>query len=158
MRFSNAAEGCVVLMWLVTKSVAAEMKKIMSSDEKPCLDSLTIEELNIGGRTFKVMKGIGICNFYVQNPTLLQVISGYDSIYQHSINKPEVFWADRAKEHLQWEQPFHSVVEGSLQSGMKWFSGGKINVSGKNEREKVGKISICAYSDEVPHEVTNQTR
>ena len=56
MRFSNAAEGCVVLMWLVTKSVAAEMKKIMSSDEKPCLDSLTIEELNIGGRTFKVTK------------------------------------------------------------------------------------------------------
>ena len=83
----------------------------------------------------------GICNFYVQNRTLLQVTSGYDSIYQHSINKLEVFWADRAKEHLQWEQPFHSVVEGSLQSGMKWFSGGKINVSGKNEREKVGKVS-----------------
>ena len=73
--------------------------------------------------------------------TKLQVTSGYDSIYQHSINKPEVFWADRAKEHLQWEQPFHSVVEGSLQSGMKWFSGGKINVSGKNEREKVRKVS-----------------
>ena len=60
--------------------------------------------------------------------TLVQVTSDYDSIYQHSINKPEVFWADRAKEYLQWEQPFHSVVE---ESGMKWFGGGKINVSGK---------------------------
>ena len=39
-----------------------------------------------------------------------------------------MFWADRAKEYLQWEQPFHSVVE---ESGMKWFGGGKINVSGK---------------------------
>ena len=55
MRFSNAGEGCVVLMWLVTKSVAAEMKKIMSGDEKPCFDSLTIEELNIGGRILKVL-------------------------------------------------------------------------------------------------------
>ena len=55
MRFSNAGEGCVLLMWLVTKSVAAEMKKIMSSEEKPAFDSMTIEELNIGGRTFKVL-------------------------------------------------------------------------------------------------------
>ena len=62
---------------------------------------------------------------------MLQVTSDYDSIYQHSINKPEVFWADRAKEYLQWEQLFDRVAEHDLQSGMKWFSGGKINVSGK---------------------------
>ena len=55
MRFSNAAEGCVVLMWLVSKSVAAEMKKIMSGEEKPAFDGMTIEELYIGGRTFKVL-------------------------------------------------------------------------------------------------------
>ena len=58
--------------------------------------------------------------------------SDYDSIYQHSINRPEVFWADRAKEFLQWKQLFDRVAEGDLQSGMKWFSGGKINVSGKH--------------------------
>ena len=55
MHFSNAGEGCVLLMWLVTKSVAAEMKKIMSSEDKPAFDSMTIEELNIGGRIFKVL-------------------------------------------------------------------------------------------------------
>ena len=55
MRFSNAEEGCVILMWLVTKSVATEMKKIMSSDDKPCFNSMTIEELNVGGRNFKVL-------------------------------------------------------------------------------------------------------
>ena len=75
-----------------------------------------------------------------KNPTLLQVTSGYDSIYQHSINKPEVFWADRAKEYLQWEQPFHSVMEGDSQSGMKWFSGGKINVSGNTRVNKNGQL------------------
>ena len=71
-----------------------------------------------------------------KNPTFLQVTSGYDSIYQHSIDKPEVFWADRAKEHLHWEQPFHIVVEGNLQSGIKWFSGGKINASGEIKEDK----------------------
>ena len=55
MRFSNAGEGCVLLMWLVTKSVAAEMKKIMSGEEKPALDGMTIEKLNIAGKSFKVL-------------------------------------------------------------------------------------------------------
>ena len=55
MRFSNAGEGSVLLMWLVAKSVANEMKEIMSGGEKPALDSMTIEELNICGTTFKVL-------------------------------------------------------------------------------------------------------
>ena len=62
---------------------------------------------------------------------MLQVTSDYDSIYKHSISKPEVFWADRAKEYLHWEQPFYNVVEDHPQRGIQWFSGGKINVSGK---------------------------
>ena len=67
MRFSNAAEGCVVLMWLVTKSVATEMKRIMSGKEKPCFDSLTIEELNIGGRIFKVLTALLIALLFMSN-------------------------------------------------------------------------------------------
>ena len=55
MRFSNAGKGCVVLMWLVTKPVATEMKKIMSGKEMPCFDGMTIEELNIAGKSFKVL-------------------------------------------------------------------------------------------------------
>ena len=55
LRFSNAGEGCVVLMWLVTRSVASELKRIMCSNEKPTFDSMTFQELNIGGRTFKVL-------------------------------------------------------------------------------------------------------
>ena len=56
LRFSNAKlyDGSVVLMWLVTKSVASEMKRIMCSNEKPTFDSMTFQELIIGGRTFKV--------------------------------------------------------------------------------------------------------
>jgi len=42
-------------MWLVTKSVASEMKRIMCSKEKPTLDSMTFQELNIRGKAFKVL-------------------------------------------------------------------------------------------------------
>ena len=72
-------------------------------------------------------------------PTLSQVTSDYDSTYQHSISKPEVFWADRAKEYLQWEQPFNSVREVHPQRGMQWFSGGKINVAGKMMEAYTGR-------------------
>jgi len=63
----------------------------------------------------------------------LQVTADYDSIYQHSISKPEVFWADRAKEYLHWEQPFDTVMEGDP-LGTRWFRGGKINASGNTEK------------------------
>ena len=61
LRFSNAGKGSVVLMWLVTKSVASEMKTIMCSDKKPTFDSMTFQELNIGGRTFKVLYCLYSC-------------------------------------------------------------------------------------------------
>ena len=55
LRFSNAGTGSVVLMWLVTKSVGSEMKRIMYSNEKPTFDSMTFQELNVGGTTYKVL-------------------------------------------------------------------------------------------------------
>ena len=71
--------------------------------------------------------------YYIVLPLLLQVTADYDSIYQHSISKPEVFWADRAKEYLHWEQPFDTVMEGDP-LGTRWFRGGKINASGNPEK------------------------
>jgi len=67
LRFSNAGEGSVVLMWLVTTSVASEMKRIMCSNEKPTFDSMTFQELNIGGRTFKVLYCLYSCYPSIRN-------------------------------------------------------------------------------------------
>ena len=63
---------------------------------------------------------------------MFQVTADYDSIYRHSINKPEVFWADRAKEYLHWEQPFDTVMEADPKAGIQWFRGGRINASGNS--------------------------
>ena len=72
---------------------------------------------------------------------LWYLTADYDSIYKHSISKPDVFWADRAKEYLHWEQPFDTVMEGDL-PGTQWFRGGKINASGKLQ-ERYSNVCMC---------------
>lgn len=37
-------------------------------------------------------------------------------------------WAERARAHCQWEQPFHTTFDPSTPAG-EWFLGGKLNVS-----------------------------
>ena len=81
---------------------------------------------------------------------MLQVTADYDGIYQHSISKPEVFWADRAKEYLHWEQPFDTVME-DTPLGTRWFTGGKINASGNPKNLLVKHSSICASAFVVNH-------
>jgi len=51
----------------------------------------------------------------------------YERLYEHSIKKPEKFWASEAKE-LVWQKPFSEVLK-SESPDAKWFLGGKINVA-----------------------------
>jgi len=51
----------------------------------------------------------------------------YEKLYEHSIKKPEKFWASEAKE-LVWQKPFSEVLK-SESPDAKWFLGGKINVA-----------------------------
>jgi acetyl-CoA synthetase len=54
----------------------------------------------------------------------------YDAMYKLSIEQPEVFWAEQADKFLDWYQPWDHVSDVDLKSAdIKWFSGGKLNVS-----------------------------
>ena len=54
----------------------------------------------------------------------------YDAWYQQSINDPDSFWSDRAKELLSWGSPWDTVCEQDFSKGeIKWFVNGKLNVS-----------------------------
>jgi acetyl-CoA synthetase len=61
------------------------------------------------------------------------VVSGmeaYRELYARSINDPDGFWGDMAREHLDWMEPFTSVSSGGFEDlDYKWFEGGKLNVS-----------------------------
>lgn len=54
----------------------------------------------------------------------------YQALYQQSIDNPEKFWSEQAKEFLQWSKPWDTTLEFDYPNGeISWFKGGKLNVS-----------------------------
>lgn len=54
----------------------------------------------------------------------------YQEMYKRSVEQPEEFWAEQAKEFLTWDKEWSSVKEFDFHKGeAKWFDGGKLNVS-----------------------------
>ena len=54
----------------------------------------------------------------------------YERMYQRSIDDPEAFWSEQAKQFLTWFEPFDRVSNNDLSEGrIRWFEGGKLNVS-----------------------------
>ncbi len=53
----------------------------------------------------------------------------YQQLYQQSINDPETFWTQQAKEFLDWIEPWKQVQSGEFKDASnQWFVGGKLNV------------------------------
>ncbi|HET7175421.1 MAG TPA: acetate--CoA ligase [Gammaproteobacteria bacterium] len=54
----------------------------------------------------------------------------YDALYRRSVQDPEGFWAEQAKNFLNWDKPWSKVLEWDYPKGhIRWFEGGKLNVS-----------------------------
>ncbi|HRS88036.1 MAG TPA: AMP-binding protein, partial [Syntrophales bacterium] len=58
----------------------------------------------------------------------------YDKLWKRSIEEPEAFWAEIAKEYVEWFKPFDKVMDYNfdIKKGdiyVKFFEGGKLNVS-----------------------------
>jgi len=54
----------------------------------------------------------------------------YQAMYRQSVEDPDSFWAEQAKQFLTWEQPWSRVCDYDLRKGeAKWFEGGKLNVT-----------------------------
>ena len=58
----------------------------------------------------------------------VQGMEGYQELYDRAAADPEAFWADEAREHLHWFEPFTKTLEWDNPFA-KWFVGGKTNVS-----------------------------
>ncbi|NOQ36550.1 MAG: acetate--CoA ligase, partial [Methylococcaceae bacterium] len=54
----------------------------------------------------------------------------YETMYQQSIDDPELFWAQQAENFLDWSKPWDKVMDYDYPKGeISWFTGGKLNVS-----------------------------
>ena len=58
---------------------------------------------------------------------------GYTTLYKQSIEDPDRFWGRMAEEFLVWDTPFGKVMDCNMEEGIiRWFTGGKLNVSGED--------------------------
>ncbi|HMD22393.1 MAG TPA: acetyl-coenzyme A synthetase N-terminal domain-containing protein, partial [Alloacidobacterium sp.] len=57
----------------------------------------------------------------------IKSLAEYEQIYRRSVEDPEGFWAEAARE-LHWFAPWDKVLEWNL-PWAKWFVGGRINLS-----------------------------
>lgn len=55
----------------------------------------------------------------------------YQATYKRSVEDPEGYWAERAKDALVWTKPWDKVLEWNFDAtpSIKWFQGGELNVS-----------------------------
>ncbi|UTW45126.1 acetate--CoA ligase [bacterium SCSIO 12696] len=54
----------------------------------------------------------------------------YQAMYRQSLDDPDGFWGEQARQFLQWHQPWQTVSQYDLSKGeAKWFDGGKLNVA-----------------------------
>lgn len=54
----------------------------------------------------------------------------YDKLYQQSVNDPDTFWAEQAKQFLTFQKPWNTICEQDMEEGIaKWFDGAQLNVS-----------------------------
>lgn len=59
-------------------------------------------------------------------------VSGRAALRDLSVSNCDSFWAAVARHRLSWVTPFHTVQDCDLSRGqIKWFEGGKLNVSGE---------------------------
>ena len=52
----------------------------------------------------------------------------YQRLYRQSLDEPDKFWGDAARELLHWFEPFDKVMEWD-EPHVKWFTGGKTNLA-----------------------------
>ena len=54
----------------------------------------------------------------------------YQRLYRQSIDHPDSFWAEQARQFLDWSQPWQTVQRCDIKTGQaQWFVGGQLNVS-----------------------------
>ncbi|MCE9667277.1 AMP-binding protein [Myxococcus stipitatus] len=82
----------------------------------------------------------------------VQTLEDYQRLYRRSIEQPEAFWGEMARQ-LTWFHPPETVREvNAEQVDFAWFSGGKLNAAfnavDRHARERPGKAAILWAKNE----------
>ena len=58
----------------------------------------------------------------------IKSMEDYDSLWKYSVDQPEKFWSEQARDLLEWHQPFSKTLDWNLPH-VKWFEDGTLNAS-----------------------------
>jgi len=60
----------------------------------------------------------------------LKTTEAYNTAYQESVNNPETFWDEIAKNNFLWHKPWHKTFEWDQKNTkIQWFVGGELNIT-----------------------------
>ncbi|KAI7898601.1 acetyl-coenzyme A synthetase [Cokeromyces recurvatus] len=118
---------------------------------------MTIEEIPV--TTFPVPKNLLDAS---KNPIpFVNSIETYKTLWKESVEKPDLFFGNLARELITWSRPFNIVHHGSFETGdVSWFLDGELNVAyncvDRHALATPDKIAIIHEGDE-PDQVRNIT-
>ena len=71
----------------------------------------------------------------MKKSTTLLDLGDYEELYATSIKDAQFFWGTLAEQFLQWDEMFETMSDCNMEEGkIKWFVGGRLNVSGNMHR------------------------
>ena len=60
----------------------------------------------------------------------LKTTEAYNTAYLESVNNPEAFWEEIAKNNFLWQKPWHKTFEWDQKNNkIQWFVGGELNIT-----------------------------
>ena len=77
----------------------------------------------------------------------------YQSMYEHSINNPDEFWAEQAETFIDWDRKWDKVSDVDFSKGkIAWFEGATLNVSynclDRHLPERADQVAIIWEGDD----------
>jgi len=95
----------------------------------------------------------------------LKTTEAYNTAYQESINDPETFWDEIAKNNFLWQKPWHKTFEWDQKNTkIQWFVGGELNITENlldrhlaQDGDKTAIIFEPNYPEEDPQEISYAT-
>jgi len=87
-------------------------------------DDKAITSVSIESRTFEVPENI-------RERAYIKSREEYEKMYRRSLDDPDGFWGEMAREVVEWFKEWNKVVEYNFNDPIKieWFKGGKLNAS-----------------------------
>jgi len=90
---------------------------------------------------------------HIQANAAIRSLDEYREMYRRSIEDPDGFWGELARQHLDWIEPFQTVREEDFsRAHIAWFLGGKLNVAAncldRWVRTQPEKVAILWEGDE----------